>query len=206
MHKFLALSLGLACLGGTLSEAAPQALIISGGKDTGPTGKEYYFDCELVYILERSRGLDPIVVAEDGTWKFVKNKSRLFPAFSHENLEAAFKLIQANLNPGDPVDIHISDHGAPAEEGDDAWNGSFVLFQESSDTPPWAVSHRELKNLIEQYIPSTSLVRLVGSYCFSGGLHQISFQLPNVERRLRSQPEEDRAGRVNDSVFASGSI
>jgi hypothetical protein len=27
-----------------------------------------------------------------------------------------------------------------------------------------------------------------------------------VERRLRSQPEEDRAGSLNDSAFASGSI
>jgi hypothetical protein len=31
-------------------------------------------------------------------------------------------------------------------------------------------------------------------------------ELLTVERRLRSQPEEDRAGSLNDSAFASGSI
>jgi hypothetical protein len=180
MFKLTVLSLVLAYLSSTPTQAAPQTLIISGGKDTGPTGREFYLDCEFIYLMERMRGIDPIVVAEDGTWKFVKNKERLFPAFGPENLIAAFELIQANLQPGEPVDIHISDHGAPADTGDDPWNGGFVLFQEAKDTPPWGVSHKELKYLIEKYIHPTSLVRLVGSYCFSGGLHHISFQLPNV--------------------------
>jgi len=42
-------------------------------------------------------------------------------------------------------------------------------------------------------------VKLAGRYSslVENGTH--------VERRLRSQPEEDRAGSVNDSGFASGS-
>jgi len=172
--------LALAGLGIPHLQAAPQCLIISGGGNVEVTRREYYHDCAFVYLVQSQRGIDPIVVAEDGQWSFVQNPERSFPAFTMEDLESAFALLASGLEPGDPVDIHISDHGDWAPEGEPAWNGSFILYHPSVDQPWLQVSHQAFMDLIRRHIPVANPVRLTGSYCFSGGIHQVAFELPHV--------------------------
>ena len=160
----------------TFAQADPQTVIISGGGDYLDDHQRYYNVSKLAYETEEKMGVTPYVVANTGSWDFPK-KEKSFSATHKKNVELAIKAAAAKLAPGESLTLFVNDHGSAPNNLSDPLSSGIVLYGH-----PLAdeLTNQELMELIKKYVPTTSNVKLVGIQCFAGGLHSISFDLPNV--------------------------
>jgi len=88
-------------------------------------------------------------------------------------LRNALKQALKDLPPGENLKIFLSDHGyEPTDEKVPLTSGLMlgkVRF-----------SHKDFADIIKEVVPKERKVLLIGSYCFSGGLHSISFENDNI--------------------------
>ena len=90
-----------------------------------------------------------------------------------ESIAIAIQKAVKDLPPGEVLKIFISDHGfEPSSESKPKSSGLYMSRAK--------VTHQDLNELIRDNVPQDRKVILVGAYCYSGGLHNISFENSNV--------------------------
>jgi len=139
----------------------------------------YYNVSKLAWDTEVARGVKPIVVAVNGDWDFAKG-GQVFPAHSTQDVENAIKLAVSKLKSGESLTLFVNDHGSSPNSVNEPLSSEIVLYGGTVTKLPPQLSHSDLMNLIKKYVPQENNVKLVGVHCFSGGLHSIAFNLPNV--------------------------
>lgn len=109
------------------------------------------------------------------TWKFIKpaDAKPLANFSSTADLKNILVKSLKKLKEGEPLKIFINDHGtAPHSESDELSSGFYMSSGK--------ISHEEFEDVLKSVIPKNQKVILVGAHCYSGGLHNISFDLPNM--------------------------
>lgn len=157
--------------------AKDQTLIIVGSQPKDPKGFEE--SSRLIYEQSRKAGREVRILATDGSFKFGA-AGEMLPASSldsvREQIQAAVERIKRDPKGGTLL-IHIDDHGtSPATS---PASGGFLLHNASEKDGNW-VSHPQLFLAIKDLVPPNVRVKLVGEYCYSGGLHEVAFRLSNA--------------------------
>ncbi len=169
-------------------QSANRAFILSGGGTEDTCARSYRHGSSQAYVALKRSSYEVYVAATNGSWGmdykdgFVP-QDRIFPATSKESVEAGLRVALEGILPDEQVMIFITGHGEEPKLNDENWNIKIVLYRDKSEPylkPVPTLSHEELMGLIKQYIPVSNSVKIVGTYCFAGGLHHISFFSPNV--------------------------
>jgi hypothetical protein len=174
----LPLAIAISLILSPAGNATRQMLFLSGGSEPLDNQQMFYDDVKMEWGIAESRGFEPSVVEAKGDWDFAK-KGAIFPARKKEDLEAAIKLAASKLQPGEPLTLFISGHGAPAESVSDPLDGKMELYTPYFFGVP-AITARELMEMLKKNVPADHNVKLVGLQCYAGSLHSISFQMPNA--------------------------
>ena len=179
------------------ANAGTKILIIDGGGDEKANGYRFYNDVRRSYEIAKKQGLDPVVLAKDGTWKVSQNdtenldnlaltpkgKAHLNPkgkvtsaptyppifsgAKSSKDIKNAIEAMK--LQEGDQLIVQFTGHGNVSGNMSTP-NYLFFNSQES-----WA-SISEAFNGVNSKIP----IKIQTSTCFGGGVHILSRLLPNA--------------------------
>jgi hypothetical protein len=106
----------------------------------------------------------------------------MHPATSKADIENLIRSMATHLKPNDTFTIFVNDHGDPPSSENSPITSSIVLYSPTNGfrpSPP-KLTHAELAEILSKYIPPSVHIKLTGIHCYSGGLHDIAFKLPNA--------------------------
>jgi len=168
----------LCLLVATASFGQSQLLIISGGSLLD--GSVFKDEIKDVYELNADgMNKEVLFAAATGDWNFAPLSEQL-PATSTADVEAQIKTAASRLQPEDTLTIYLNDHGDAPTSATDAISGSVVLYGRDLSLFPPELKDTELLQMIAQDVPEGTPVKIVAQLCYSGGLNEIAFALPNV--------------------------
>jgi hypothetical protein len=169
----------------TNSALAAELIVLTGYVDK-PLQYDFKNSAQSAYLYSKKSG-DHITFAaglskdlsvyseKKKTWDFIEdNDAKPLANFSRvKDLQKIIKNRLHNLKKGEPLKIFINDHGTmPSSESDPLSSGFFM----SSGR----MSHKQLQDVLKEVVPIDQKVILVGAHCYSGGIHNIAFNMPNV--------------------------
>ncbi len=176
----------------------PQTLVIAGGASRDRSYPVFKKNSKNAFESATMMGHNAEVFAEDGSWGF-KPEGKVHAALSVGDLEDLIEKMAKNLKPGEVFNFFIDDHGSEPKSDRSPETSGFYLFSKSSGASAQKVTNEELLSMIKKYVPASSPVHIVGTQCFSGGVHTISFDRPNTcsvansdfRTTAKSDPERD---------------
>lgn len=103
------------------------------------------------------------------------------PLSSGDDLRKAVRAAAAQLKPDAGITIIFKGHGT-ASNNEDLLNGGIQVTPSSNKSSLFlnTILYKEIETILKEELPRSTRIRLVFDSCFSGAVHQISFDLKNV--------------------------
>lgn len=179
------------------SHANTGYILIDGGPDEDSNYISFYNGIRRSYEVVKSKGENFKLLAKDGTWKVSdENKAKLSdfslttegrsvsnlpknntpvyppidsPASGLDDIERSITDLKSQGNSS--ILIYLTSHGGPPASKHDLETGKFMLWDNE-------YKYSELRDFIAKY-PELKF-KIANGACFSGAIHSISRDLPNV--------------------------
>ena len=182
---------------GSAVKAETKYLLVDPGASKTANYYRYYNDVRRAYETLKSQNKPTTVIGKDGTWKLAQQDTESLSSFAltesgkrntpsssavpvYPPLSGSARGIsdimgsmdKMNLKPGDTVFLYLTAHGGPPSNVADPSTATVVGWNEEFEFNQLAEALKKL--------PPGVKVKLVSTTCFSGGIHSIARQLPNV--------------------------
>lgn len=161
------------------SVLAQKAVILSGG---GLSDYERYSAfSQKAYQTYKANKITPQLITSDAKWKWTDPKTTK-PATDKLEVLASIRKTLKETPPGGTFTLMVTDHGDFDSKKDklDIYSTYIVLKSPDGKSEPQRISHAELSSLIAQNKPEGVKVKLMGIHCFSGGLNELAFYIPDT--------------------------
>jgi hypothetical protein len=132
------------------------------------------FGKSAFYFIKRAEKKgEKVYFGSPRKYSFVNKKHNFHTVTKAQDIKDMLKEIKKDLSPTDQLNIFINGHGHSTNNENKPEETGIVLKNGK-------ISHDLLDQYIDDEIPFMTKVKITAPYCFSGGIHSISFYRPNT--------------------------